>query len=116
MLVIELADLLTDARRFQDAEVEYRRALAARPRDGSALTGLGLVLAATDRLEPALEALTRALDADDRDEEARLARAEVYARLGRHSEARADYERLARTATRPDLREAARRALAGTRD
>ena len=41
-----------------------------------------------------------------------MARAEVYAGLGRHAESRADYERLARTAHRPDLREAARRALA----
>ena len=78
MLVVELADLLADARRFPEAETEYRRVLASQPAEGRALTGLGLVLAATDRLDAALEPLNRAVDADDRNEEARLARAEVY--------------------------------------
>jgi Tfp pilus assembly protein PilF len=74
------------------------------------------VLAATDRVDAALEPLNRALEADDRNEEARMARAEVFARLGRGAESRADYERLAQTAMRPDLREAAKRALATRRD
>jgi arylsulfatase A-like enzyme/Flp pilus assembly protein TadD len=112
-LALELADLLSDAHRFAEAEPEYRRVLEKRPRDARALTGFGTLLAVTDRLEPALEQLTRALEVDDRNEEARFARADVYARLGRAAESRADYQRLARSAARPDLREAARRALAG---
>jgi arylsulfatase A-like enzyme/Flp pilus assembly protein TadD len=115
-LVIELADVLADARRFPEAEDEYRKVLESQPRDGRALTGLGLVLAATDRLDAALEPLNRAVEADERNEEARMARAEVFARLGRTAESRADYEKLAQTALRPDLRQAARRALAAGRD
>jgi len=111
-----LADLLADARRSPEAEDEYRKVLESQPRDGRALTGLGLVLAATDRLDAALEPLNRAVEADERNEEARMARAEVFARLGRTAESRADYEKLAQTALRPDLRQAARRALAAGRD
>jgi len=110
-LVLELADLLADARRFPDAEAEYRRALEKRPRDSRALTGLGTLLAVTGRLEPALEQLSLAIEIDEGNEEARFARADVYGRLGRSDAARADYERLASTATRPDLRDAARKAL-----
>ena len=45
---LELADLLADAGRFAEAEPEYRQVIAARPGDGRALTGLGLVLGATE--------------------------------------------------------------------
>ncbi len=93
-LVLELADLLADARRFDEAEPLYRQALAARPRDGRALTGLGLLLAATNRPDLALDQLSRALEVEPRDDEARLARADVYEKLGRPQEARGDYERL----------------------
>ena len=41
----------------------------------------------------------------------RFERAVAYARLGRTDEARADFERLDDPATRPDIRQAARRAL-----
>ena len=109
-LGIELADLLADAQQYRDAEAQYRHLLSTQPSNSRVLTGLGLVLAATDRLDDALEALTRAVDVDPRDEEARLARAEILAGLGRVDAARAEFERLSRTATRPDIREAARRA------
>ena len=69
------------------------------------------MLSATNRLDLALEQLTRALEIDQRNDEARLERSQVYARLGRTNDARADLERLAHEATRPDIREAARRAL-----
>ena len=110
-LGLELADLLADAKRFPEAETEYHRVLERRPGDGRALTGLAVVLGATNRLDLALEQLTRALEIDQRNEEARLERSQVYARLGRMNDARADLERLAREGTRPDIREAARRAL-----
>jgi hypothetical protein len=51
--------------------------------------------------------LSRALQVDARDEEARLARAEILSRLGRNNEARLEFEHLARTAARPDIRAAA---------
>ncbi len=106
-LVLELADLLADARQFGDAEAAYRQVVAAQPSNGRALVGLGVVLAATDRLDAALELLTRALEINARDEEARLARAEVLTGMGRTDQARAEFEHLARTATRPDIRQAA---------
>lgn len=111
-LPLELADLLADAKRFDEAEPIYRRVLSTRPRDGRALTGLGLLLSATGRMEPALEQLTRALDVEERDDEARLARAAVYLKLDRVAEARGEYERLSKTAARPDLRKLAARHLA----
>jgi arylsulfatase A-like enzyme/Flp pilus assembly protein TadD len=110
-LVLELADLLADGRRFGEAEAEYRRVLTSEPANVRALTGLGVVLAATGRATAALEPLTRATEIDAADEEARLARAEVLSTLGRDGEARAELERLARSATRPDIRAAAGRAL-----
>jgi choline-sulfatase len=111
-LMIELADLLADAQQFRNAEAEYERVLRAQPSNGRALAGLGMVLAATDRLEAALDPLTRALEINARDEEARLLRAEVLAGLGRTAQARAEFGELLRSAMRPDIREAARRALA----
>ena len=110
-LGLDLADLLADAKRFPEAETEYHRVLERRPGDGRALTGLAVVLGATNRLDLALEQLSRALEIDERNDEARLERSQVYARLGRKNEARTDLERLAREGTRPDIREAARRAL-----
>jgi choline-sulfatase len=106
-LRIELADLLTDARRFQDAEAEYRRLLAAGSTDARTLLGLGLVLGATGRDEEALAAFNQAVDAEPQHAEARFARAEVLERLGRSAEARDDYARVAREAERPDLRRVA---------
>jgi Flp pilus assembly protein TadD len=112
LLVLELADLLADAQQFREAEAEYRRVLTGQPENGRALTGLGIVLAATGRFDAALEPLTRAVERDARDEEARLARAEVLAGLGRIDEARTEFEHLARSAARPDIREAAGKAAA----
>ena len=111
-LVIELADLLADAQQFQSAEAEYERVLRTQPSHVRALAGLGMVLAATDRLEAALATLTRALEINAHDEEARLVRAEVLAGLGRIEQARAEFAVLSRSATRPDIREVARRATA----
>lgn len=106
-LIVELADLLADAGRTADAEAGYRRVLARDGSHGRALTGLGVLLATTRRLPQALEYLTRAVDIDARDEEARFARAEVLGALGQGEAARAEYAHLARTATRPDLRDVA---------
>jgi arylsulfatase A-like enzyme/Tfp pilus assembly protein PilF len=110
-LVLELADLLTDAQKYQEAEAEYRRVVTAEPTNSRAHAGLGVVLAAADRMDVALESLTRAVAIDGRNEEARLARAEVLARLRRTDEARAELQHLARSAARPDIRAAARKAL-----
>jgi choline-sulfatase len=109
-LTIELADLLADAQQYGDAETQYRQVLTAQPSNSRALTGLGMVLASTGRLDEALDTLTEAITIDPRDEETRLARAEVLAGLGRADAARAEFEQLSRTAARPDIREAARRA------
>lgn len=106
-LRVELADLLTDAGRYADAEGEYRQVIAARPRDSRALLGMGLVLGAMGRPADALGPLNEAVDADPRNSEARFARAEVLEQLGRTADARRDYERVASEAERPDLRQIA---------
>ena len=106
-LGVELADLLTDARRYTEAEAEYRRVIAVRPRDSRALLGLGLVLGATDRSADALEPLNQAVEAAPRNSEARFARAEVLERLGKVAEAKEDYARVAAEAERPDIRRVA---------
>ncbi len=85
--------------------------IAARPGDLRARLGLGLLLARTQRLEPALTELTRVLEADPRQDEARFERAVVLERLGRVADARADYETLRAPETRPDIRQAAARRL-----
>jgi len=103
-LGVELADLLTDARRYPEAEAEYRRVIAVRHNDSRALLGLGLVLGATDRSADALEPLNQAVEAAPRNSEARFARAEILERLGKVVEAREDYARVAAEAERPDLR------------
>ncbi len=82
-LRVSLADLLADAGLAAEAEPEYRRVLESRPNDVAALLGLGLLLARTDRFEPAVAALTRVLEIDPGQDEARFERAVVYERLGR---------------------------------
>jgi tetratricopeptide (TPR) repeat protein len=111
-LRVELADLLTDAKRFTDAEAEYRHVLDRRPRDSRALLGLGLVLGATGRPEAAVRPLTGAVEADPENDEARFARAEVFEQVGRLADARADYQWVATESARPDLRRIAGERLA----
>ena len=91
--------------------IDYRRVLEARASDVKARLGLGVLLARTDRLDPAVVELSRVLELAPAEDEARFERAVAYARLGRTDEARADFERLDDPATRPDIRQAARRAL-----
>ena len=55
--------------------------------------------------------LTRVLELAPAEDEARFERAVAYERLGRRAEARAGFERLDAPDTRPDIRQAARRAL-----
>ena len=107
LLRVELADLLTDAGRYPEAEAEYRQVVSTRPGDSRALLGLGLILGATDRPAEAIEPLNRAVEADARNMEARFARAEVLERLGQLDAAREDYQRVAAEAERPDLRRVA---------
>lgn len=107
-LRVAYADLLADAGRAGDAEAEYRRVLAVHPGDVGAHLGLGLLLARSDRLEAAIVELSQVLDLVPADDEARFERAVAYERLGRHAEARDEYERLEAPDTRPDIRQAAR--------
>lgn len=111
-LRVSYADLLADAGRASDAEAEYRRVLDVRPRDVGGHLGLGLLLARTHRLEAAIAELSQVLDLAPADDEARFERAVAYERLGRHAEARAEFERLDAPDTRSDIRHAARARLA----
>ena len=76
-LRLELADLLTDAGRFAEAEAEYRRVIAARPGDSRALLGLGLVLRRHRAPDEAIDRFNARVEADRANDEARFARAEV---------------------------------------
>lgn len=114
-LRVALADLLADAGRATDAEAEYRRVLTVRPNDVAARLGLGVLLARANQLEPAIAELTRVLELAPAEDEARYERAVAFGRLGRTAEARAGFERLDDAATRPDIRQAARRELARLR-
>jgi Tfp pilus assembly protein PilF len=110
-LRVELADLLTDARRYTEAEAEFRQVIAARPRDSRSLLGLGLVLGATKRPADALEPLNQAVEAEPLNSDPRYARAEILEGLVRLQEARADYAQVAKEAERPDLRQVAARKI-----
>jgi choline-sulfatase len=110
-LRLELADLLTDAGRYQEAETAFRAVLDRRPRDARALVGHGLALGALGRPGEALAAFTSAVEADPRHVEARFGRGEVLEQLGRLDEARADFSFVATSAERSDLRRVAAEKL-----
>jgi len=103
-LRLELADLLTDARRYREAETAFRAVLARRPRDARALVGMGLALSALARPAEALSAFSMAVEADPQHVEARFGRGELLEQFGRIDEARADFSFVAASSARPDLR------------
>ncbi len=114
-LRVSYADLLADAGRAADAEAQYRRVLEVRPGDVGARLGLGVLLARTGRLELAIAELSRVLELAPAEDEARFERAVAYERLGRTAEARAGFERLDASTTRPDIRQSAKTRLSQLR-
>jgi len=81
-----------EAGNFTAAIAEYRRAIALRE-TSAALTGLGRALYDANQPGPALRALRRAVQLDDRNAEAYIALGEIYLGDKRLSDARRSYER-----------------------
>ena len=107
-----LARALVDAARLDEAGAEVRRALALQPESPDALAASASLLAAQGQLDAARLAFAHALERRPEADDVRLDYAGILAKLGRSSEARGEYERLARGSETPDaIRRAARERL-----
>jgi len=109
---VGLARALVDAARLDEAGAEVRRALALQPESPDALAASASLLAAQGQLDAARLAFAHALARRPEADDVRLDYAGILAKLGRSSEARGEYERLARGSETPDaIRRAARERL-----
>jgi len=90
---------LTQAGRFQEAEVQYRAALDADAREAAAWVGLGDLQLRQRDPRDAAEAFRRAVELHPEDGEARLRLGQAYYNLGDLPAALSEWERAA--ATRP---------------
>ena len=81
------ADALWSAGLFDEAEHEYREALAASPESARARFGLARSLAATSRLDEALDAALTAVAASPRDGEIHALAGDIYERLHKFDQA-----------------------------
>ena len=116
VLRLDLAKVLGEAGRGDEARAEYEGALRLKPDYAPALVGLGALQAQQGDLDGALRSLTRALEINAEDDEARFNRASVLERTGRAAEAKADYRRLAEDPETPAaVRSAARKRLSALR-
>jgi len=109
---LDLAKVLTEAGRQDDARREYERILA-RDRDyPAALTGLGALCAAMGQPDEAVRLLTRSLQVQAAQADARFNLARVLEQQGKLAEAAAEYERAAgETSGTQEVRTAARERL-----
>lgn len=100
---------------YAEAKEALEEAVRVQPRFCLGHYQLGRTLFAMERFEEAEEALTLALEADERCErfyqEAWALRGETRARLGRRDEAIADFERCVELGARTELGESCRRYL-----
>jgi tetratricopeptide (TPR) repeat protein len=96
--LLDLADQLTWAKRYEEAVALYREAVddADATRARRARMGLARALSWDDRHGQAIAEYDRVLARDPKDRDARLARAQVLSWAGRHDEALAAYEALSR--------------------
>jgi Flp pilus assembly protein TadD len=116
MLRLDLAKVLAEAGRRDEARAEYEALLRLVPNDSAALTGQAAFLAEQGDLAGAERGLRQALTHQPGDVAARFNLAEVLVRLGRAAEARTEWQRvLADPQATPALRTAARHALDGAR-
>jgi Flp pilus assembly protein TadD len=81
------ADALWAAGRFDEAEVEYRESAAKNPESARARFGLARSLAATNRLDEALDAALSGVAAAPRDGEIHALVGDIYERLHRFEQA-----------------------------
>ena len=113
MVRLDLARVLGEAGRTDEARAEYATILKLQPDDVSALIGLAALEARTGALDEAAAGFARALAVDPRQAQARFDLAEVRRRQGRVEEAEAEFQRLIDDPqTPPGIRESARRARA----
>ncbi|MBA3269954.1 MAG: tetratricopeptide repeat protein [Acidobacteria bacterium] len=91
---LALARTLSDAKRFDEADAEYQRLLELEPQNADAHIGRGALSAERGQLDRAAAQLARGLDLQPRHHAARIYLADVLTRLGRHPQARVEYQRL----------------------
>src|SRR5688572_16363268 len=94
-------DALVAVQRLDEAEKAYRGALAARPKYGEALIGLGALQLRRNQREAALETLSQAKAADPQNPKVRLAMSSVRVAEGKLPEAIKELEELPRQAWSP---------------
>jgi choline-sulfatase len=112
MIRLDLAKILAEAGRTEEARAEFDTLLQLEPDSVPGLTGQGALLASQGDLEGAEISLRRALTHDPQAAQARLNLAQVLDRLGRSAEAASEYRTVADDEKAPsDLRNAARARL-----
>jgi arylsulfatase A-like enzyme/predicted Zn-dependent protease len=115
MIRLDLAKILIEAGRREEARVEYDTILRLEPDSVPGLTGLGALLAGAGDLAGAEAVLRRALGHEPEATQARFNLAQVLERAKRPSEAAAEYRRLADDEQAlPEVRAAARAHLPRT--
>jgi tetratricopeptide (TPR) repeat protein len=112
MIRLDLAKILAEAGRRDEARAEFEALLRLEPDSVPGLTGLGAVLAGLGDLAGAEATLRRALEHEPEAAQARLNLAQVLERAKRSDEARDEYRRVAEDEQAPpDLRATARARL-----
>src|SRR5262249_27141337 len=113
-LRLDLARVLAEAGRPEEARAEYDAVLKVQPDYAPALVGLGVLLASGGDPAGAERALRRALEVDPAQVEARFDRAELLDREGGRAEAAAEYARVRDTEGAPsEIRSRAGARLSG---
>ncbi len=97
---LELARALLQAQRYDEAETEFRAALALRPDSGMAHYGLAECLLQQKKNEEATVELATYLQSSPKDAVARIKRASILTDLGKNDEALAELDRA--TTNRPE--------------
>ena len=97
---LELARALLQAQRYDEAETEFRAALALRPDSGMAHYGLAECLLQQKKNEEATAELATYLQSSPKDAVARIKRASILTDLGKNDEALAELDRA--TTNRPE--------------
>jgi superkiller protein 3 len=92
LLVAAVGSTYARSGRFDEAIEAYERALALEPENGHALGMLSIVYLALDRFEEAIAACERAIAIEDGNDPRRML-GYTYDRMGRSTEAQAEFER-----------------------
>ena len=113
MIKLDLAKVLDEAGRPDDARREFEGILKSQPDYVPALTGLGALLAKAGQYDQAEALLRRSLTLEPVQDEGRFNLARVLEQQGKRADAAVEYRRLVENpATAPAARQAARARLA----